>query len=218
MNNNGITDVFNTLDKVILDLKTFISTISPTLVRWLKEEKNLEVTEKEINEILSIIPLTAHVTPIKMFRSSISKQSKEEGTQCKYVIKRGKKNVGKRCTGRCYDNTGYCQSCKKKRAVEKILSEAHNNEQNKDNSVEGDESSIKLDLKEILHMPNHFLEKNNKFVIIGEKTVIGVMENEKVRELTESEKENAKSLGLNIDTNYKYENEEYQEAEEVEIN
>lgn len=217
MNNNGVVEVFNILDKAILDIKSYVSTIAPTLVRWLKEEKNVEVTEKEINEILSIIPLTAHVTPIKMFKSSITRQTKEEGTQCKYVIKRGKKNVGKRCTGRCYDDTGYCGSCKKKRAVEKILKEAMNNEQ-KDNSIECDESSIKLDLKEILNMPNHFLEKNNNFVIIGEKTVVGVMENNEIRKLTDEEENKVKSLGLNIDDNYNYEVDELSNAENIEIN
>lgn len=204
------TDLCSNLEKLLSNFKVYFSTIAPTLVKWLREEKNIDVTEREINEILTIIPMSPPSTPIKSLKSSVMKPSKDDGTQCMYQIKRGKKNLGKRCTGRCYDNTGYCQSCKKKKSVKKLL---ENNEiLYKTKESQNDESITKVDLEEIIGRPGYYLEKSNNFVIFGERTVIRVLENGKERPLTVEEVNKAKALGLIVDENF---NEEQIQLEDL---
>ena len=118
-------------------VSSFVSvTILTPIVSWLKEEKGVDVTLEELNELLTIprinkptTPFISNITPPSFpphfTGNTISqpkkKSSKEENNnpdapRCKYVYKRGA-NKGQTCSKVAVEGTDFCKDCSKKDGV-----------------------------------------------------------------------------------------------------
>ncbi len=192
--------------------------ILPAIVEFLEEEKKVQITVEELEQVLHLpttsIPSMA-IPPVirsgsrrrKSISPTLSGEEPAFGEGCRYQMVRGP-NKGNYCGKKCVNGSAYCSSHKSKgKKVRKKTQESKTKTTSSGNVgaspslvTKKDEAEEAIRVNPYRDIKGHFIHPETNFILLEEDEMVIVIAREeedgKLRSLTDEEKVEARKYAL----------------------